>query len=467
MTLHLFNTMSREKEQFVPLRKGKVGMYTCGPTVYNYPHIGNYRAYAFGDLLKRYLRFKGFKVNHVMNITDVEDKTIRDSRKEGVTLREFTTRYTQAFFEDLHALHITDADTFCKATDYINDMIALVSKLLDKGLAYKGEDGSVYYKVSAFKDYGRLAHLNVDDLKAGASGRVKADEYTKENVHDFALWKAYSKEDGDVAWDAPFGKGRPGWHIECSAMSMRFLGESFDIHTGGVDLVFPHHQNEIAQSEGATGKPFVKYWLHNEWLLVDGEKMSKSKGDFYTIPDLVKKGFAPLAIKYVLLATHYRQQLNFTFESVKAAQASLERLQNLISALQQLKGNTSEGETAELIAALKDGFEKAMDDDINVSEALAVLFDFVKEVNSAIAADSVSEKDAKLFLQALQEIDQVLGIMTFETKGLDEAIDALVQEREAARRKKDFKKADAIRDELKKKGIILEDTPQGIRWKRA
>jgi cysteinyl-tRNA synthetase len=467
MVFTVFNTLSRQKEQFIPLHKDKVGMYTCGPTVYNFPHIGNYRAYAFGDLLKRYLRFKGFKVTHVMNITDVDDKTIRDSRKEGVSLRDFTTRYTQAFFEDLQALRITDADTFCRATDHIQEMISIVSRLLEKGMAYKGEDGSVYFKVSAFDHYGKLAHLDLEALKAGASGRVKSDEYTKENAHDFALWKAYSDEDGDVVWDAPFGRGRPGWHIECSAMSSRFLGDTFDIHTGGVDLIFPHHQNEIAQSEGASGKPFVKYWMHNEWLLVDGEKMSKSKGNFYTLRDLLKRGFSPLAVKYVLVSSHYRQQLNFTFDGVKAAESAIERLQNLIVALQQTKAGRSDGTTAELVGALKSGFEEAMDDDLNVSEGLAVLFDFVKEVNGKLGQGDVGLQDAKIYLDALKDIDSVFGVMSFDQKRLDEEIDVLVQKREEARKKRDFKTSDSIRDELKAKGIVLEDTSQGVRWKRA
>ncbi len=467
MTLHLFNTLTRHKDAFIPLHVGKAGMYTCGPTVYNFPHIGNYRAYVFADVLKRYLLFKGFAVHHVMNITDVDDKTIRDSRKEGAPLRQFTQRYTKAFMEDLAALHITMPDTFCNATDHVTEMISLVQCLLDKGLAYKGEDGSVYFKVAGFADYGKLAHLDLEALKSGASGRVAADEYTKENAHDFALWKAYTPDDGDVVWDAPFGKGRPGWHIECSAMSMRYLGNTFDIHTGGVDLIFPHHQNEIAQSEGCSGKPFVKYWLHNEWLLVDGEKMSKSKGNFYTLRDLFAKDHKPLAIRYVLLSTHYRQQLNFTMDGVSAAAAAIERIQNLIVALQQHKAGTSDDTCADLLGALRSGFEQAMDDDLNISEALAVLFDYVKEVNAKLAQGVVSAADAKLYLGALQDIDAVLGVMTFTTVDLDAGIDALVHEREAARKKKDFKKADAIRDQLKAQGIILEDTPQGIRWKRA
>ena len=467
MAFHLFNTMSRKKELFVPLHEGKVGMYTCGPTVYNYPHIGNYRAYVDADLLRRWLVFKGFKVNHVMNITDVDDKTIRDSQKETLSLKEFTERYTAAFIEDCAQLRILEPSTRCLATAHVKEMIALIDCLIKKGLAYKGDDGSIYYSIAKFKDYGKLAHIDPEQLQSGASGRVKADEYTKDNPHDFALWKAYTQDDGDVVWDAPFGKGRPGWHIECSAMSSRYLSPSFDIHTGGADLVFPHHQNEIAQSEGCSGEQFVKYWVHNEWLLVNGEKMSKSKGNFFTFRDIIKKGASAVAIRYLLLSAHYRQQLNFTFEGLDAAKASIERLQNCIVALQQHKGGRSDGTSAELIGALHNGFEQAMDDDLNVSEALAALFDFVKEVNAKLAAGQCDAKDATLYLEALKQSDGVLGVMTFDAGSLDGGIQALVDEREAARKNKDFKESDRIRDELKAKGIVLEDTPAGIRWKRA
>jgi cysteinyl-tRNA synthetase len=467
MAFQVFNTLSRTKELFVPVQQGKVGMYTCGPTVYDYPHIGNYRAYLVADLLKRWLVFKGLKVNQVMNITDVDDKTIRDSRKAKVPLKVFTDRYRQAFIEDCQQLRILPPSTLCNATDHIKDMIALVECLLKKGIAYKGDDGSIYYSISKFKDYGRLAHIDLEQLKTGASGRVKADEYTKDNPHDFALWKAYTPDDGDVVWDAPFGKGRPGWHIECSAMSSKYLGASFDIHTGGVDLVFPHHQNEIAQSEGCSNTRFVKYWIHNEWLLVDGEKMAKSKGNFFTFRDMLKKGARPVDVRYLLLSTHYRQQLNFTFDGLAAARGAVERIDNLIVALQQHKDGRSDGTSAELIGTLHRRFEEAMDDDLGIGEALAAVFEFVKEVNAKLAANQVDAKDAGNYLDALKQIDSVLGVMTFETGSLDSDIQRLVDEREAARKRKDFKSADRIRDELKAKGVILEDTPTGIRWKRA
>jgi cysteinyl-tRNA synthetase len=467
MAFQVFNTLSRTKELFVPVQQGKVGMYTCGPTVYDYPHIGNYRAYLVADLLKRWLVFKSLKVNQVMNITDVDDKTIRDSRKAKVPLKVFTDRYRQAFIEDCQQLRILPPSTLCNATDHIKDMIALVECLLKKGIAYKGDDGSIYYSISKFKDYGRLAHIDLEQLKTGASGRVKADEYTKDNPHDFALWKAYTPDDGDVVWDAPFGKGRPGWHIECSAMSSKYLGASFDIHTGGVDLVFPHHQNEIAQSEGCSNTRFVKYWIHNEWLLVDGEKMAKSKGNFFTFRDMLKKGARPVDVRYLLLSTHYRQQLNFTFDGLAAARGAVERIDNLIVALQQHKDGRSDGTSAELIGTLHRRFEEAMDDDLGIGEALAAVFEFVKEVNAKLAANQVDAKDAGNYLDALKQIDSVLGVMTFETGSLDSDIQRLVDEREAARKRKDFKSADRIRDELKAKGVILEDTPTGIRWKRA
>jgi len=465
--LRLFNTLTRQVDELVPLKKGEIRMYTCGPTVYNYPHLGNYRAYIVADLVRRHLIHRGLKTTQVMNITDVDDKTIRDSRKEGKSLRVFTEHYTKAFFDDLAALRIKPADIYCKATDHIPEMISLIECLLKNKHAYKADDGSVYFKVASFNDYGKLAHLDLDTLKSGASGRVVADEYSKDDPHDFALWKAYSDDDGDVSWDSPFGRGRPGWHIECSAMAMRYLGQSFDIHTGGVDLVFPHHQNEIAQSEGCSHKPFVRHWVHNEWLLVDGEKMSKSKGTFHTLRDVVDRGFSPPAIRYVLFSTHYRQQLNFTFESLDAAQNAIERLQNCVVALQQHKGGQGDGSCAEVIANLRHRFDEAMDDDLNAAQALAALFDFVKDVNTKVAANALSEKDAKNYLDALRDVDEVLGVMSFDERLLDHDVEALIKEREDARKRKDFATSDRIRDELKRKGIVLEDTSAGLRWKRA
>ena len=331
-SIRLFNTLTRKKETFIPIDEGEVRMYTCGPTVYDYAHIGNFRAFLFEDLLKRWLEYRGFKVTHVMNITDVDDKTIRGSQKQQIPLRQYTEYYTKAFFEDVAVLSIEPADYYPRATEHIPEMVALINRLMEKGYAYKGEDSSIYYAINKFKNYGKLSKIKVRELKAGA--RVKVDEYAKEEAMDFALWKAWTKEDGDVFWETELGKGRSGWHIECSAMSMKYLGETFDIHCGGVDNMFPHHENEIAQSEAATGKKFVNYWLHNEHLLVEGKRMAKRYGNFYTLRDLLKMGYDPKAIRYLLLSTQYRQQFNFTFEGLDAAKGAIERLRNLMRRLQ-------------------------------------------------------------------------------------------------------------------------------------
>ena len=376
MALKFYNTESRKKEAFKPIKAGQVSIYSCGPTVYNYAHIGNWRAYVFADLLHRYLKWKGFKLKHVMNITDVEDKIIRDSIKEGKGIKEFTEKYTKIFFEDMRTLNVEKLEFYPKATDNIDGIVKIVQALIEKGYAYKSNDG-IYFSISKFKDYGKMAHLDMEGLKAGA--RVRQDEYDKEHAQDFALWKFWDRADGDVFWDTPLGKGRPGWHIECSAMSMRYLGPSLDIHTGGVDLIFPHHQNEIAQSEAATGKKFVKYWMHNEHLMVDGQKMSKSLGNFYTLRDLVKKGHDPMAIRYLLLASHYRQKLNLTDESLKSAAQSLERIREFAS--RSASGNDGSG-IGTIVKKAKSGFESAMDDDLNTPLALSVVFDFIREANS-------------------------------------------------------------------------------------
>lgn len=460
MTLKLFNTLGRKKEEFKPMKKGEVGMYTCGPTVYNYPHIGNYRAYIVADLLKRYIEYKGFKVKQIMNITDVEDKTIRDSQKEGISLKEFTMRYEKAFMEDLNTLNVEPASIYPRATEHIKEMVAVVKKLLEKGIAYKGEDGSIYYDVSKFKDYGKLANIKVKELKAGA--RVKQDEYAKESASDFALWKAYDKEDGDVFWETEIGKGRPGWHIECSAMSSKYLGDQFDIHTGGIDLVFPHHQNEIAQAEGATGKkPFVKYWVHNEWLLVEGKKMSKSLGNFYTLRDIIDKGYDAMSVRYVLLSTHYRQQLNFTFAELEAAKNAIQRLNDFMLKLNEINGEHNP-EVHKIIDKAKLDFEKAMDNDLDMPKALAVIFDFIRLINKS----EMSKEDAKKVKALMLELNKVIGVIKTKKDVLDSEVEEMIKQREDARKNKDFKTADNIRDKLKKKGIILEDTPQGVRWKK-
>lgn len=403
-----------------------------------------------------------------MNITDVDDKTIRDSQKEGIGLKEFTARYEKAFFEDLKSLNILPADKYPRATDHIKEMVAITKALMKKGLAYKGEDGSIYYNIRKFRDYGKLANIDITKLRAGASGRVKKDEYTKDDVQDFALWKAYDKADGNVFWETELCKGRPGWHIECSAMSIKNLGKTFDIHCGGIDLVFPHHQNEIAQSEGWTGKKFVNYWLHNEWLLVNGQKMSKSLGNFYTLRDVLAKGFPAVAIRYLLLSTHYRQQLNFTFEGIEAAKAAVERLNELIRKLQNVKGSSKASVLLKNeITATAAAFEKAMGDDLNISEALAAVFEFVKNINQHIDNSTIDKKSATAALDFLERADSVLGVMSFEKEEkLPAGIMSLINERERLRKEKKFAEADKIRAKLREKGIQLDDTPEGVRWKR-
>ena len=465
MSLNLYNTLTRKKEEFKEIKKGDVNMYSCGPTVYNFAHIGNFRANIFADLIRRYIKYKGYKLKHVMNITDIDDKTIRDSRKEGVTLKEFTQRYTKYFFDDLDTLNIEKVEIYPRATEHIKDMVNLIKKLLEKGYAYKADD-AIYYNIKKFSEYGKLSHLKIDELKAGA--RVAQDEYDKEHVHDFALWKFWDKEDGDVFWETELGKGRPGWHIECSAMSMKYLGETFDIHTGGVDLIFPHHENEIAQSEAATGKQFVNYWLHNEHLLVNNKKMSKSLGNFYTLRDLLEKGYSPRSIRYVLLATHYRQKLNFTFESLKAAENSIKRLDEFMVKLKDVKSEKNNKEIYVLIEKAKSDFEDAMDDDLNVSIALSVMFDFVKKINTFIMNENISKKDAEKAIKLMHDFDSVFGILKKQEKGeISKEIEQLIEKRQEARKNNDYELADKIRDQLKEKGIILKDTKDGVRWEKA
>jgi cysteinyl-tRNA synthetase len=467
-SFYIFNTLTRQKEIFTPISQGEVKLYTCGPTVYDYAHIGNFRAFLFEDLLKRWLRYCGFKVFHVMNFTDVDDKTIRGSQVKSVPLRAFTDFYAKAFFEDIAMLNVDVADVYPRATDHVPEMVSIIKTLQAKGVAYTGEDGSIYYAVAKFPKYGQLSHLKIDELRVGA--RVSQDEYTKEDAQDFALWKAYTPEDGDAFWETELGKGRPGWHIECSAMSMKYLGETFDIHCGGVDNMFPHHENEIAQSEAATGKVFVNYWMHNEHLLVEGKKMSKSLGNFYTLRDLLKKGYDPIAIRYLLLSTHYRQQFNFTLEGLNAAKSAIDRLKNLIRRLQDINvagKSSSEGKAALQIQQVRQRFENAMNDDLNISIAIAALFDFAREINNLLDANFVSNEEAKKVYDVLTQFNSVLGIINTEKtdeEPLPSDIDALVQKREAARKNKNWKEADAIRDQLYTLGIIVEDTAQGVKW---
>jgi cysteinyl-tRNA synthetase len=440
-------------------------MYTCGPTVYDYAHIGNFRAFLFEDLLKRWLEYRGYKVTHVMNLTDVDDKTIRGSQKQHVPLKKYTGQYANAFFEDIKALNVKLATHYPKATDHIPEMVALVKTLIAKGYAYKSQDGSIYYAISKFKNYGKLSHINVQELQAGA--RVKTDEYTKEEAQDFALWKAWTPEDGDVFWETELGKGRPGWHIECSAMSMRYLGETFDIHCGGIDNMFPHHENEIAQSEAATGRKFVNYWLHNEHLLVEGRKMSKKLGNFYTLRDLLGKGYDPIAIRYLLLSTHYHAQFNFTFEGLDAAKSAVERLRNFVRRLQEADGKGSQGKVDSVVHAVQTDFGCAMDDDLNISVALGALFDFVRDVNGLLDAGVVSKDEADLVVGVMQGFDAVLGVIgdVEQKEALAKEAADLIRKREKARKAKDWAAADALRTRLREMGVVVEDTSQGVRWR--
>ena len=460
--IRFFNTLTRRKEHFSPIETGKVKLYTCGPTVYDYAHIGNFRAFLFEDLLKRWLEYRGYTVTHVMNITDVDDKTIKGSQKQQIPLEQYTKHYTNAFFEDIKALNIKPATHYPKATEHIPDMVTLIKTLMEKGYAYKSQDNSIYYAISKFKNYGELSHTNVEALQAGA--RVKTDEYTKEEAQDFALWKAWTPEDGDVYWETELGKGRPGWHVECSAMSMRYLGETFDIHCGGIDNMFPHHENEIAQSEGATGKKFVNYWLHNEHLLVEGRKMAKKLGNFYTLRDLLGKSYDPIAIRYLLLSTHYRSQFNFTFEALDAAGVAVERLRNFVRRLQDAQGEGSGNKVAELLRGVQQGFGEAMDDDLNVSVALAVLFDFVREMNVLLDDCVVSKNEADEVVAVLKRFDGVLGVVgeVEAEEALPKEAEVLIAKREAARKAKDWATAEALRVRLSELGVVVEDTAQGV-----
>ena len=463
--IYFFNTLTRKKERFIPIEKGKVKIYTCGPTVYDFAHIGNFRTFLFQDLLRRWLEYRGFKVIQVMNITDVDDKTIKGSRKQGIPLKQYTDYYTKAFFEDIEALNIERAEYYPRATENIPEMVALIKKLLEKGYAYRGEDGSIYFDISKFKDYGKLSKLKIDELKPGA--RVKVDEYGKDEARDFALWKAWDEEDGEVYWETDIGKGRPGWHIECSVMAMKYLGETIDIHSGGVDLIFPHHENEIAQSEAATGKPFARYWLHSEHLLVEGRRMAKSLGNFYTLRDLIGRGYDPIAIRFLLLGAHYRQQLNFTFEGLEVAKNAVERLRNFVRRLLDANGKGCGEKIKLLMAEFQKSFESAMDDDLNINVALAALFNFVREANKLMDENALSKDEAAEVYALIMKFDRVLGIIgevKVEEK-LPKEIEELILKREEARKAKDWKTADHIREQLRSMGVIIEDTPQGVKWR--
>jgi cysteinyl-tRNA synthetase len=469
MALRIFNTLSRSVQDFVPLDPAgqKVGMYCCGPTVYDFAHVGNWRTFVFGDLVRRYLEFKGFAVNHVMNVTDVEDKIIKRVRETGASLRDFTGKFEAAFFADLKTLNCRIPHQTPRATDYIADIVALIEKLIARGIAYRAQDGSVYFSIEKYREsgnqYGKLVKLNFEEMRVGE--RVKSDEYAKEYVADFALWKARVAEDGEVFWPSPWGEGRPGWHIECSAMSMKLLGTSFDLHLGGEDLAFPHHEDEIAQSEGAgvqsQGKPFVKYWMHGAHLMVEGKKMAKSLGNFFTLRDLLDKGFSGREIRFLLLQARYRETFNFTQEGLQQARTSLQRIDECLTKLTEVAGSA----VATQAAVLPQQVAEVLDEDLNISAAWGAVFEWVSDTNRQLAAGALEAAAAASALAAWDKVDTILGVGAPKEIEVPAEITALVEARQAARKARDFTRADAIRDELKSKGWVIDDTPKGPRAK--
>ena len=462
--MRVFNTLTRRLETLTPREPGHVRLYTCGPTVYDFAHIGNFRTYVWEDLLRRTLEFLGFRVTQVMNITDIEDKIIAKATAEGTTIDRVTAPYIEAFFQDLGTLGIRRAEHYPRATEHIPEMIAIAKALEARGLTYVSQ-GSLYFRIDAFAPYGRLSNLERREIKVGA--RVDSDEYDKDDARDFVLWKGH--RDGEPSWDSPFGPGRPGWHLECSAMSMKYLGESFDLHTGGVDNIFPHHENEIAQSEGATGHPFVTYWMHAAHLMVDGEKMAKSKGNFHTLRDLVAAGHDPRAIRYLLLSTHYRSSLNFTFDALARAAGELARFDALQARLAESR--TADGRDAGFdakLAAIEAEVRDALGEDLNVSGAFGALFRLVREANAALDRTELPAGSAAALSETLARIDGALGVIAAKpAELLDPEIEALIDQRQAARKSKNFAESDRIRDLLAGRGIVLEDTPQGVRWRRS
>jgi cysteinyl-tRNA synthetase len=475
--IQVHNTLSGKVEPFVPLKKGEVHMYTCGPTVYDFAHIGNFRTFVFQDILRRFLKLRGFKLTHVMNLTDVDDRIIANAAAAGIGIREYTQKYVDAFFADCKTMSVESPEHWIRATDNIDIMVALI-QLLQKNTYTYDSEGSIYYRITKFKDYGKLSKIDLSGIKAGA--RVDNDRYDKESARDFALWKA--PKQGEHFWETPIGPGRPGWHIECSAMAMKYLGETIDIHTGGIDLAFPHHENEIAQSEAATGKQFVRYWLHAEHLLVEGEKMSKSLGNFFTLRDLFAKGYKPSALRFALASVPYRRQLNFTFDGLQQATSSVERLRNFGARLKDEKFPAGKSAAmAERIAKAASDFDAGLSDDLNTAVSLAAMFDFVREANIAMDKGEFRQGEVKPAQEFLATFDKIfavledndaeklktLGYGTTATGPDDAEIEKLVADREAARKKRDFASADRIRKELADRGILLEDTKDGaVRWKR-
>ncbi len=465
MAVRLFNTLSLQVEDFAPADGQTVRMYSCGPTVYNYAHIGNLRTFTFNDTLRRWLKYRGFHLQHVMNITDVEDKIIRKSMELGIPMGEYTRKYEAFFLEDLATMRMESPEQIVRATEHIPEMIDLIGRLADNGMTYSS-DGSVYFRIAKFPAYGKLSHNDFSGIQAGA--RVDVDEYDKDDARDFVLWKERKGE--EPFWESPYGKGRPGWHIECSAMAMKYLGETLDIHTGGIDLAFPHHENEIAQSEGATGRPFARFWIHCEHLNVDMQKMSKSLGNIYTLRELVEMGHAPEALRFVLMSVPYRKKLNFTLESLAGAQSSIDRLRNYKLRLET--GKLLPGENAgaaQLAVAALAKFEAALDDDLNTAEALAAVFEFVRDTNTLLDQGEFRAGNQAAALDLLTRFDRIFDVLkpTLAANALDdESIDTLISERAAAKKAKQFARADEIRNQLLEAGVVLEDTKDGVRWKR-
>ena len=462
--MNVFNSLTRRNEELKPIADNTIRLYTCGPTVYNFAHIGNFRAYTFEDILRRVIQFNGMKVKQVMNLTDVDDKTIKGANAAGVKLTDYTKTFKDAFFADLKKLNIQPAEVYPAATDHIPEMIALVSKLMEKGVAYQSEDKSVYFKVREFPGYGKLAHIDFDSQRTGL--RCAADEYDKENVGDFALWKAWEESDGPVAWDSPWGKGRPGWHIECSAMSMKYLGETFDLHTGGIDNLFPHHENEIAQAEAATGKEFVKTWMHCAHLRVNGEKMSKSLGNFFTLRDLIEKGWSGREIRYVLINAHYRSGLNFAFDALEDARKALARIDACVDQVAKLRGCgvDSGGEPPEWARKCLDDCTVAVNEDLNIPKAFASLFELVRQTNAAVTAQPRNLATSQL-LNVFKRMDEVLGVIFFgnEKKVVEipAEIQTLLDQRAEARKAEDWAESDRLRDEIAAKGWLVKDSKDG------
>jgi len=465
MALRFYNTLTQQVEPFAPLQGNTVRMYTCGPTVYHYAHIGNFRTFTFEDILRRWLRARGYQLDHVMNITDVEDKIIRNAAAANKSLTEYTEQYTQAFLDDMAALRLERPERLVKATDHIKEMVHAIQELSSRGFTYQS-DGSVYYRISKFPGYGKLSHNDFSGIRAGA--RVDVDEYDKANARDFVLWKA--PKDSEPFWDSEIGPGRPGWHIECSAMAMKYLGETLDIHAGGVDLIFPHHENEIAQSEAITSKPFAHFWLHAEFLSIEAQKMSKSAGNFYTLRDLLEMDYEPEVVRYLLASVPYRKKLNFTFDGLKAAATAIDRLRNFKLRLETDK--FPEGANEKILERTETSarrFGESLDDDLNTAEALAALFEFVRDANTAMDAGEFRAGNATPALELLAQFDAIFDVLRPSQKqaGISDAeVESLIAERAQSKKGRNFARADQIRQQLLDAGIILEDTKEGIRWKR-